>query len=260
MSKIKLCIVDDNEELVYIIKEYFRNHVDIDIIGTAYNGKECINLLETVKPDILILDVVMPHVDGISVLKTINDSRKNSDMQVIMMTAFGQEDVIRKAVDYGASYFVLKPFNFDILLKKIRTIHASKQELIRSQSFKPSTMKKEINIEKKITVIIQNIGVPTHLKGYLYLREAIRLVYDDIELLGAITKILYPEIAVTYNTTAPRVERAIRHAIEVAWRKDNVDYIKNLSFNISETKPPNGELIGMVAEKIRFTYQSKAYG
>lgn len=261
MSKIKVCIVDDNRELVHIIKEYFKNQEDIEVIGTAYNGKECNELLETMEPDVLILDIIMPHVDGLSVLQSIYENDNAKDMKVIMLTAFGQEEVMRKAVDYGASYFILKPFGLDKLLVKVRDVYSLQQGVANTPTFKQPVPKK-VNIEKNITSIMHEIGVPAHIKGYLYLREAITLVYHDIELLGSITKVLYPDVAEKYNTTASRVERAIRHAIEVAWSRGNIDSITELfgyTINISKAKPTNSEFIAMVADKLRLEFQYKVY-
>src|SRR5699024_5113470 len=176
-----------------------------------------------------------------------------------------QEEVMKKAVEYGATYFILKPFDFDHLVEKIRELNGREQsyhekEIVRETS-KPVPKEKE-NIQASITGIMHDIGVPAHIKGYLYLREAITMVYNDIELLGSITKILYTEIAKKINTTASRVERAIRHAIEVAWNRGNIVYIKELfgyTINVSKAKPTNSEFIAMVADKLRLKYRVEMY-
>jgi len=266
LEKVKICIADDNRELVHIMEDYFNGQEDLEVIGTAYNGLECMDILEDLTPDILLLDIIMPHLDGLGVLQKMQKSKKNNKPNIIMLTAFGQEEVMRKAVQYGASYFVLKPFDFENLMDKIREVHGIKRyeglpyTNTSRQNTKPE--KEEIDIETNITNIMHDIGVPAHIKGYLYLREAISMVYYDIELLGSITKILYPDIAKKYNTTASRVERAIRHAIEVAWNRGNIDSITDLfgyTVNVSKAKPTNSEFIAMVADKLRLKYKVESF-
>lgn len=253
MSRLSVCIVDDNRELVHIMKEFISNETDMEVIGTAYNGQECLNLLEKLEPDILLLDIIMPHIDGISVLETLHEKGKHHKMKIIMLTAFGQEDIMRKAVNYGVSYYMLKPFDLDRLVSKIRELSDSENEHVPVYEAKINNNHSQ-NIETTITNTMHDIGVPAHIKGYLYLREAISMVYDDIELLGSITKILYPDIAKKYNTTSSRVERAIRHAIEVAWNRGNIDSLTELfgyTVNVSKSKPTNSEFIAMVADRLR---------
>jgi two-component system response regulator (stage 0 sporulation protein A) len=264
MSKIKLFIADDNRELVHIMQDYFNGQNDMEVIGIAHDGNECIRLLGEFNPDILLLDIIMPHLDGLGVLQKIKGLNQAEKPNIIMLTAFGQEEVMRKAVEYGTSYFVLKPFDFENLTEKIREVHGSNHYTTHA-SFEvkqPPQIDKGENIESSITNVMHDIGVPAHIKGYLYLREAITMVYNDIELLGSITKILYPDIAKKYNTTASRVERAIRHAIEVAWNRGNIDSITELfgyTVNVSKAKPTNSEFIAMVADKLRLKYRVNSY-
>lgn len=257
MGKIKVCIADDNRELVHIMEDYLNEQHDIEVIGVAYDGRKCIELMEECDPDILILDIIMPHKDGLAVLQSLREKKMNNFPNIIMLTAFGQEEVMRKAVEYGATYFILKPFDFDHLIDKIREINGQHKKIDMIEPAKSSRKEKD-SIEVYVTGIMHDIGVPAHIKGYLYLREAITMVYNDIELLGSITKILYPEIAKKYNTTASRVERAIRHAIEVAWNRGNIESITELfgyTVNVSKAKPTNSEFIAMVADKLRLEYK-----
>jgi two-component system response regulator (stage 0 sporulation protein A) len=179
-----------------------------------------------------------------------------------MLTAFGQEDVTKNAVDLGASYFILKPFDMDNLGSHIRQVSGKGKSQNRkpaSPGYRSAAEQKPKNLDASITSIIHEIGVPAHIKGYLYLREAISMVYNDIELLGSITKVLYPDIAKKYNTTASRVERAIRHAIEVAWSRGNIDSISSLfgyTVSMSKAKPTNSEFIAMVADKLRLEHKA----
>lgn len=258
MEKVSICIVDDNQELVHIMEDFLNDQHDMEVVGVTYNGMECIQLIQTRQPDVLILDLIMPHVDGLTLLKMIRELENVKKPKIIMLTAFGQEEVMRKAVQYGAHYFMLKPFDFEHLLTKIREIQ--KEGIQDTPFYEPQqkTFNREIDLEASITDIMHDIGVPAHIKGYLYLREAIKMVYLDIELLGSITKILYPDIAKKYNTTASRVERAIRHAIEVAWNRGNIDSITELfgyTINVSKAKPTNSEFIAMVADKLRLEHK-----
>ncbi len=264
MDKISVCIVDDNRELVHIMEDYFNEQDDLEVIGVAYDGRECINMLGELDPDILILDIIMPHIDGLAVLQKIREMKLKKSPNIIMLTAFGQEEVMRKAVEYGASYFILKPFDFDSLVEKIREVYSQNTEQVHTKitEINRTPRREKDNIESNITNIMHDIGVPAHIKGYLYLREAITMVYHDIELLGSITKILYPDIAKKFNTTASRVERAIRHAIEVAWNRGNIDSITELfgyTINVSKAKPTNSEFIAMVADKLRLEHKVESF-
>ncbi|EJS53487.1 sporulation transcription factor Spo0A [Bacillus thuringiensis] len=263
VEKIKVCLVDDNKELVSMLESYVAAQDDMEVIGTAYNGQECLNLLTDKQPDVLVLDIIMPHLDGLAVLEKMRNIERLKQPSVIMLTAFGQEDVTKKAVDLGASYFILKPFDMENLTSHIRQVSGKANAMIKRPlpSFRSATTVdgKPKNLDASITSIIHEIGVPAHIKGYMYLREAISMVYNDIELLGSITKVLYPDIAKKYNTTASRVERAIRHAIEVAWSRGNIDSISSLfgyTVSMSKAKPTNSEFIAMVADKLRLEHKA----
>ncbi|WP_100404744.1 sporulation transcription factor Spo0A [Bacillus solitudinis] len=265
MQTVKVCIADDNRELVNLLNEYISTQEDMVVEGVAYNGQECLKLVEEKQPDVLILDIIMPHLDGLAVLERMGQLNLTKKPSIIMLTAFGQEDVTKRAVDLGASYYVLKPFDMEILITNIREIGGQKQNFVQksasslilnNQSFRQEN--NVINLDASITSIIHEIGVPAHIKGYMYLREAITMVYNDIELLGSITKVLYPDIAKKFKTTASRVERAIRHAIEVAWSRGNIDSIASLfGYTVSHTKakPTNSEFIAMVADKLRIEHK-----
>lgn len=253
MDTTRVCLADDNRELINLMEEYFSDLDDIEVVGSAYNGKECLTMLEELQPDVLILDIIMPHIDGLAVLSKIKDLDLERNPNVIMLTAFGQEEVTKKAVELGVSYFILKPFDLDYLAEQIRQLTGNspiKERTTRKQKVE----NKERDLESSIAKIIHEVGVPAHIKGYLYLREAIWLVYHDIELLGSITKVLYPKIAEKYHTTPSRVERAIRHAIEVAWNRGDLESLSSLfgyPVNVSKSKPTNSEFIAMVSDRLR---------
>ncbi|MFA8438847.1 sporulation transcription factor Spo0A [Pueribacillus sp. YX66] len=261
-EKIKVGMADDNREVVHLIEEYLSSQQDLEVVGVAYNGLECMQMVEEKRPDVLLLDIIMPHMDGLGVLEEIRNKGMHFP-NVIMLTAFGQEDVTKKAVELGADYFVLKPFDMENLINHIREISGKPSEFIKKSS-NPTQTQPEVkvhNLDASITNIIHEIGVPAHIKGYMYLREAIAMVYHDIDLLGSITKVLYPDIAKKYNTTSSRVERAIRHAIEVAWSRGNIDSISSLfgyTVSMSKAKPTNSEFIAMVADKLRIEHNVPA--
>lgn len=258
MGKIKVCLVDDNQELVRLMEEYFGEQSDIEVVGTSFNGKDSLAMLEKCHPDIVILDIIMPHMDGLAVLAKMKELNVSKQPHVIMLTAFGQEDVMKKAADLGASYFILKPFDLEYLADQVRQVYG-KPVKERKTAKHADHKQNKFDIEASITNIIHEVGVPAHIKGYMYLREAITMIFNDIELLGSVTKVLYPDIAKKYNTTPSRVERAIRHAIEVAWSRGNIDSISDLfGYTVSSTKakPTNSEFIAMVADHLRLEYRA----
>ena len=265
MQKIEVLLADDNREFTNLLAEYISEQDDMVVSGIAYNGEEVLEMIDQAArvPDVLILDIIMPHLDGLGVLERIRDLNLTPQPKIIMLTAFGQENITQRAVQLGASYYILKPFDMEVLANRIRQL-VGVQTLSNSApstSFAKSNvvpLGKGKNLDANITSIIHEIGVPAHIKGYQYLREAITMVYNNIEILGAITKTLYPAIAEKFKTTPSRVERAIRHAIEVAWTRGNIDSISHLfgyTINISKSKPTNSEFIAMVADKLRIEHK-----
>jgi len=197
----------------------------------------------------------MPYLDGLGVLEKLKEINYSKTPKIIMLTAFGHENVTQRAVELGASYYILKPFDMELLLTRIKQVMSEADlEPNLSRVRKSLLLANPNNIEFNITEIIHELGVPAHIKGYLYLRDAIIMVYNDIEILGAITKVLYPRVAEKHKTTPTRVERAIRHAIEVAWNRGNVEIIKSTfgyTINTSKTKPTNSEFIAMIADRLK---------
>jgi two-component system, response regulator, stage 0 sporulation protein A len=262
MDKLKVAIADDNKELVKTMVTYFERHPEIEVVWTAHNGKVCLSMLEEKRPDVLLLDIIMPHLDGIAVLETLSENAQIADLHIIMLTAFGQEDVMTQAASLGASYFMLKPFEFERLANQIFQVAGTRKPVAPvaqpGGAYAPGTVSQKV-LDTTITAIIKEIGVPAHIKGYAFIREAIQMVYTDVDLLGSVTKVLYPEIAKKYNTTASRVERAIRHAIEVAWNRGNYDVISKMfgyTVHHLKSKPTNSEFIAMIADKIRLEHMA----
>jgi two-component system response regulator (stage 0 sporulation protein A) len=269
LQTIEVLLADDNREFTNLLSEFIDEQDDMKVVGIAYNGNDVLRLIEQGDriPDVLILDIIMPHLDGLGVLEKLREMDLNPQPKIIMLTAFGQENITQKAVQLGASYYILKPFDMEVLTNRIRQLVSTNQAMssVMSSSSGGSINRQNIvqlpkgkNLDANITTIIHEIGVPAHIKGYQYLREAITMVYNNIEILGAITKTLYPAIAEKFKTTPSRVERAIRHAIEVAWTRGNIDSISHLfgyTINISKSKPTNSEFIAMVADKLRIEHK-----
>ncbi len=261
-ERIKILIADDNKDFCDILYEYLSKQDDLEIVGVAKDGIEAIEVLSQTKPDVVILDIIMPHLDGLGVLEKMHLLNIPKIPKVIILSAVGQDRITQKAINLGADYYVVKPFDFEVFIKRIRQLMGNVDTSIeRRRSLKEysissldSIQKKNTSVEAEITSIIHEIGVPAHIKGYLYLREAIGMVVENIEYLSAVTKELYPSIAEKFNTTPSRVERAIRHAIEVAWSRGKIDTINRLfGYTVSngKGKPTNSEFIAMVADKLR---------
>ena len=267
-DKIKIVLADDNKDFCQVLKEYLSNEDDIEILGIAKDGVEALQLVKEKQPDLLVLDVIMPHLDGLGVIEKLNAMNLEKMPKIIVLSAVGQDKITQTAINLGADYYIVKPFDFVIFINRIRELvlnkpvvpqaKASKQvtelQMSRTNDYQKASSG---NIEAEITNIIHEIGVPAHIKGYLYLREAIKMVIDNVELLGAVTKELYPSIAKNFNTTPSRVERAIRHAFEVAWSRGKVDTINQLfgyTVHTTKGKPTNSEFIAMIADKLRLEH------
>jgi two-component system response regulator (stage 0 sporulation protein A) len=255
-----VAIADDNREFGDILCEYLNSQEDIEVVGIARDGLEAYELITSTKPDIAILDIIMPHLDGLGVLEKLNATQMEKRPLYIILSAVGQDKITQRALALGAEYYVVKPFDMDVLVSRIRQLKGSNQtSVIRPESIKetkqpPSPENFQHSLEVEVTNIMHEIGIPAHIKGYQYLRDAIMMVVKDLDIINSITKQLYPSIARIYNTTPSRVERAIRHAIEVAWSRGKVDAIDSLfgyTVSIGKGKPTNSEFIAMVADKLR---------
>ena len=269
-KKINVLIADDNREFGDILCEYLSNQNDIEVVGLARDGFEAVDLILQNSPDIAILDIIMPHLDGLGVLEKIASSKMEKKPLFIVLSAVGQDKITQRALALGAEYYIVKPFDMDVLVNRIRQLKdntyipsvttslSSSISIHKSDAFsdkKPVHIANTSrNLEVEVTNIMHEIGVPAHIKGYQYLRDAIMMVVKDLDVINSITKLLYPSIAKEYNTTPSRVERAIRHAIEVAWSRGQVEAIDALfgyTVNIGKGKPTNSEFIAMIADKLR---------
>ena len=267
-EKIKILIADDNSDFVSTLITYFNTQDDVEIVATAKDGQEAFNKIITERPTVALLDVIMPHLDGLGVLEKLIASNVNLPI-CIMLSAVGQDTVTAQAINLVAKYYILKPFKMDVLMKRIRelvnrpvskqpnyqpnVVNTNENSRTNYVDIKQESSKEEI-LEIKVTNIIHEIGVPAHIKGYQYLRDGIIMVVNNIEVINQITKLLYPDLAKKYKTTPSRVERAIRHAIEVAWNRGQIETVESIfgyTVNSNKGKPTNSEFIAMIADKLR---------
>lgn len=242
-------MIDDNVKLIDAVKEYFKNNNDINVVLEAHDGLEGFEIIKnkTDQYDIILLDLIMPKKDGIYVLEQMQ--RNNINKKVIVETSYNASEVIREVSEYDVSYFVLKPFDLDDLEKKIYDVFKRKNE--KSIDFYNS------NLQISISKLLHDLGIPSHIKGYQFLRDAVNMIFENPEMIGGITKELYPELASKYNTTVSRVERSIRHAVEVSWNRGDIKLMENIfghSVDIDRAKPTNSEFIVTVADKLKLDF------
>lgn len=255
MEKTRLLVIDDNKELVNMIKEYFSKHASIEVAMEAHDGVEGLNLIEkqSDKYDVIVLDLIMPNKDGISVLEYMK--KKHLDRKVIVLTSYNTAEIIRRVSELGVNYYILKPFELVDLEKRVLELSEDTEYYGKSINLYRN------NLEKSTTKILHELGMPSHIKGYQYIRDGIMLLYEKPEVIGGITKELYPEVASKYDTTVSRVERAIRHAIEVSWNRGNWQLMEEIfghSVDIDKAKPTNSEFIVTVADKLRLEFNKES--
>ena len=264
MREVNVAIADDNERILDMLGEIIEQDQDLNLIGKADNGEDIYHLIKEKKPDVVLLDLIMPKMDGLSVMEKVNmDEQITKRPEFIIVTAVGQERITEDAFRKGASYYVMKPFHNDMILSRIKDAgNGERKNSSESESRNAVSKKQEYNLETRVTDMIHEIGIPAHIKGYHYLRDAIIMAVDDMDVLNAITKVLYPTIAKMHHTTASRVERAIRHAIEVAWSRGKLDTLDELfGYTVSNRKgkPTNSEFIALIADKIRLEYKNRSF-
>lgn len=263
MERLKVAIADDNERMLRLLGDIIESDGELDVIGTARDGEEAYQVIKTKEPDVVLLDIVMPKLDGLGVLDRVNnDASIKKHPTFIMISAIGQEKITEDAFNRGADYYIMKPFDNDMVLNRIKYVRGSvgdgSAEIRKINAYEKAEDLTERNLETDVTEIIHEIGVPAHIKGYQYLRDAIIMSVNDMEMLNSITKVLYPTIAKKYQTTASRVERAIRHAIEVAWSRgkmDTIDEMFGYTIHNGKGKPTNSEFIALITDRIRLEYK-----
>lgn len=272
MENVNVVIVDDNPMILNTLDEVISSEAGLSVIGRADNGKDAIDMIKDTQPDVVLLDLVMPQMDGITVVENIK--KKTSMLKnpaFIILSAVGGEQMTEEAFQAGANYFLMKPFDKDILVNKIRRIGKRPvrpvpgkvlEAPLKAATPEEAAMNREEymkeHLETDITKMLHELGIPAHIKGYQYLRDAISMVVRDREMMEAVTKILYPEIAKKNYTSSSRVERAIRHANEVAWGRGSLEVIDELfgyTISTGKGKPTNSEFIALIADKICLDYK-----
>lgn len=262
MEQLTVAIADDNEKMLNMLEEIISIDKELNVVGKAKNGEEMCQIIKDKKPDVVLLDLIMPKMDGLTVMEHINhDKTMAKTPYFIVVTAVGQERITEDAFNKGANYYVMKPFNNEILLDRIKTV----RKVFRNHDRKieeiiENTQIREDDLENRVTDMLHEIGIPAHIKGYHYLRDAIIMSVEDMDVLNAITKVLYPTVAKKYQTTSSRVERAIRHAIEVAWSRGKLDTLDELfGYTVSngKGKPTNSEFIALIADTIQLEYKHR---
>lgn len=243
-EKRRVLLGDSADEFRRILAQAISEEDDLEVAGVSGDGEELLSLIRTTKPDVVVMDVVLSGMDGLAVLDELEEPRP----KVLMLSGFAGSALAEQAARRGADYYMLKPCRIASVLERVRQLCAVREE-------EPEEADEEArqNLERQVTAIIHEIGVPAHIKGYQYLREAISLAVEDMDVINAVTKVLYPAVAKRFGTTASRVERAIRHAIEVAWDRGDLETLqKYFGYTVSNAKgkPTNSEFIAMIADRI----------
>lgn len=285
MEPLNVAIADDNVRMLNLMESIINTDEDLNVVGKATDGEEMCQIIKETEPDVVLMDLIMPKMDGITVMESVgHDPKMKKQPCFIIISAVGQERITEDAFNKGANYYILKPFNNDMLLNRIKTAkemykshEEPRDEIIERPKKKEHEEKikevkeKEVqdaaapgalerDLENRVTDMLHEIGIPAHIKGYHYLRDAIMMAVEDMEILNAITKILYPTVAKKYQTTSSRVERAIRHAIEVAWSRGKLDTLDELfGYTVSngKGKPTNSEFIALIADTIQLEYKHR---
>ena len=260
--QVNVAIADDNERMLELLGNIISSDKELSLVGKANNGEDVYRIIKTKEPDVVLLDLIMPKVDGLSVMDMVNkDKTIQKRPDFIIVTAVGQEKITEDAFRKGAAYYIMKPFRNEVLIEKIKNTRCKRHAEPFMQAMEVRKREEERKpLETRVTDMIHEIGIPAHIKGYHYLRDAIIMAVEDMDVLNAITKILYPTVAKKHQTTASRVERAIRHAIEVAWSRGKLDVLDELfGYTVSngKGKPTNSEFIALVADTIRLEYKHR---
>ena len=240
--KKRIIVADANEEFRRILTSGLSAESDMELAGETGEGPEAVRLAERLRPDVVVMDLVLSKMDGLEVLQELSELSQRP--KVLVLSSFVRGSVAELAADRGADYYMMKPCRLAAVMERVRQLAAGVGELDAEES---------LDLESTVTAIIHEIGVPAHIKGYQYLRESILIAVKDMDVINAVTKVLYPEVAKRFGTTASRVERAIRHAIEVAWDRGDLETLqKYFGYTVSNSKgkPTNSEFIAMIADRL----------
>ena len=265
MSQLTVLVVDDNRAFRETVKKTIAQQSDMKIVGEAADGEEALSMIRYVRPDVVLLDLVMPKLDGIGVMEALAKERTQGEGKtpvVIILSAVVHDQIMEQLMSLGVAYYLAKTCDQTLLVNRIRQMKGIDQQPFPAVPAKGQGATQEsiaararsVDVETEVTNLIHEVGVPAHIKGYQYLRESILMAIEDMDILNAITKQLYPAIAKKFDTTPSRVERAIRHAIEVAWSRGKMDTIEKLfsySISMGKGKPTNSEFIALIADRMR---------
>jgi len=251
LNKIRVMLADDNQSILCLLTDYFSRKADIDVVAVVSDGTEIADAIRESKPDILVMDIIMPRRDGFMALEEIGRMDAALRPRVIVLTGLSRDDFIMRAIGLGASYYMVKPFDMHLLYERI--LEVAGMASVQVQDSMPEGGGAAESVDERITNLFLTLGIPAHIKGYQYLREAVHMVLENRDVINRITKELYPGIARRFDTSASKVERAMRHAIEVAWSRGRLDTVNRMyGYKVFDAmdKPTNGEFISCVAEKI----------
>ena len=263
MEHLNVAIADDNQRILDMLETVIGMDKELNLVGKAKNGEEMCQIIKDKQPDVVLLDLIMPKMDGLTVMEQVSQDKNVSKRPYfIVVTAVGQERITEDAFNKGANYYIMKPFNNEMLLNRIKSVRKMfRNNEKKSEDTKTENAVRGENLENRVTNMLHEIGIPAHIKGYHYLRDAIIMAVEDMDVLNAITKILYPTVAKKYQTTSSRVERAIRHAIEVAWSRGKLDTLDELfgyTVSTGKGKPTNSEFIALIADTIQLEYKHRS--
>ena len=263
MEHLSVAIADDNQRILDMLETVISMDKELNLVGKAKNGEEMCQIIKDKQPDVVLLDLIMPKMDGLTVMEQVSQDKNVSKRPYfIVVTAVGQERITEDAFNKGANYYIMKPFNNEMLLNRIKSVRKMfRNNEKKSEDTKTENAVRGENLENRVTNMLHEIGIPAHIKGYHYLRDAIIMAVEDMDVLNAITKILYPTVAKKYQTTSSRVERAIRHAIEVAWSRGKLDTLDELfgyTVSTGKGKPTNSEFIALIADTTQLEYKHRS--
>ena len=248
MDSIRVMLADDNLNILRLLGDYLARKQGIEGVAAGSDGVEIPDAVRRHAPDILVMDIIMPRRDGFMTLEALNAMEAPLRPRVIVLTGLARDDFIMRAIQLGASYYMVKPFDMDLLYERIVEIARNDVPAVAS-----APAGQEETLDEQITNLFLTLGIPAHIKGYQYLREAVRMVMENHDVINRITKQLYPGIARKFDTSASKVERAMRHAIEVAWTRGRLDAVNQMyGYRVfsREDKPTNGEFIALVSDKL----------
>lgn len=245
-----ILVVDNNVELCRALQDYFETQDDIDVVGVAYDGEEALEKIERLQPDVILLDITMPYLDGLGVMERLGSPKIEKKPKVVAMTAFSTDTLLTRLMSLGVDYFVVKPFRLEILAQRLREFTQDGKGMKVLEA--ASTLDVHLGIEQRVTKLLHAMGVPPHYKGFSYLKEAVLMCTDDGYISGALTKDIYPKLATKYHSSPSGVEAAIRNAVVAAWEHGNTDYIRELCQPYcGERMPTNALIIAKIAEKTK---------